>query len=76
MNEERTEGHDDSSLEEQASSSPLSPEDLAKKKAVLERARADHAIKGEPTSGMPGQAEHRRAEDVVPPPGGQTDQTR
>lgn len=60
----------------QQASSSLSPEDLAKKRAVLRRARADHAIKGEPTSGLPEQAERGRAEDVVPPPGGQTDQTR
>nr|WP_145548281.1 hypothetical protein [Variovorax boronicumulans] len=48
----------------------------AGKRAVLHRARADHAIKGEPTSGLPEQHERGRAEDVVPPPQGQTDQTR
>lgn len=68
MNEERA--------EDKGQSPPLPAEELAKKRAVLKRARADHAIKGEPTSGMPGQTDHRRAEDVVPPPGGQTDQTR
>jgi hypothetical protein len=54
----------------------LSDEELAKKKAVLERARADHAIKGEPTTGMPDDMEYRRAEEVTPPPAGQTSQTR
>lgn len=62
--------------EDRGQSPPLAPDALARKKAVLERARADQSIKGEPTSGVPGLPSQRRAEDVVPPPGGQTDQTR
>ena len=65
----------DQRVAEKSRSTPLTQQEFAKKKAVLERARADRAIKGEPTSGMNGQ-EYDRAEDVVPPPGGQTNQTR
>lgn len=62
--------------EDQGHSPSLPPDQLAKKRAVLHRARADHAVKGEPTSGLPEHGERRRAEDVVPPPQGQTNQTR
>lgn len=62
--------------EDEGQSPALPPERLAKKREVLHRARADHAIKGEPTSGLPAQQERARAEDVAPPPQGQTNQTR
>lgn len=61
--------------EDQDASAPPPPAALAGKRAVLQRARADHAVKGAPTSGLPENAERSRAEDV-PPPQGQTDQTR
>lgn len=62
--------------EDKGQSPPLPAEQLAKKRATLHRARADHAIKGEPTSGMPDHTERTRAEDVIPAPAGQTNQTR
>ena len=62
--------------EDKGQSPRLSDEELAKKKAVLERTRADHAIKGEPTTGMPEDMEHRHAEEVTPPRAGQTSQAR
>jgi hypothetical protein len=51
--------------EDKGQSLPISDEELARKKAVLGRARADHAIKGEPTTGMPDDMEHCRANDVT-----------
>lgn len=67
---------DEQRAEDKGQSPPLPASQLAKKRETLHRARADHAIKGEPTSGLPQGTERRRAEDVVPPPAGQTDQTR
>jgi hypothetical protein len=68
--------NDSERAEDKGQSPPLPAAELAKKRAVLHLARADHAIKGEPTSGLPGEQERGRAEDVVPPPQGETDQTR